>query len=194
MYEIPKAITIDGKKFKIRKDGDYRMVLDCFMALDDEELDKKDRICAAMIIFYKDINSVDDFSKFPDIEKAFKEMGAFFNCGQTESSNSNGNYKLIDWKGDSQLVCSAINNVAKTEIRAIPYLHWWTFMGYYMSAGESVLGTVINIRSKMVKGQKLDEGEKEFRRNNPQYFAWRAKSVEQRALDEEVKKLWNSGK
>lgn len=193
MYEVPKAITIDGETFKIRKDGDYRMVIDCFMALDDPELEKKDRISAAMIIFYEGIDSVSDFVKFPDVEKAFKEMGAFFNCGQTGSSNSI-NYKLIDWERDSQLICSAVNNVAKVEIRDIPYLHWWTFMGYYMSAGDSVLGTVISIRNKIVKGQKRDKGEQEFMRNNPQYFAWSAKNAEQQALDEEARKLWNSGK
>lgn len=193
MYDIPQTILIDNKEFAIRNKGDYRMVLDCLMALDDSELSKQERILSALIIFYEDINGVDDLDKFPSVEEAFKKMCDFFNCNQSESSNSN-NYKLIDWEQDSQLVCSAVNNVAKLEIRSVPYLHWWTFMGYYMSAGESLLGTVVNIRNKLVKGNSLEKYEREFKRSNPQYFVWKSKNAEQALLDEEVKKLWNSGK
>ena len=35
MYELPTSITLKGIEHPIRNDGDYRMVLDCFNALND---------------------------------------------------------------------------------------------------------------------------------------------------------------
>ena len=58
MYEIPTAVTINDKTYAITNDGDYRMVLDCFKALEDDELSASERLLAALIIFYNDLNSV----------------------------------------------------------------------------------------------------------------------------------------
>lgn len=60
----------------------------------------------------------------------------------------------------------AVNSVAHTELRALPELHWWTFWGYFMSIGESLLSSVINIRLKKAKGKKLEKCEQEFYREN----------------------------
>lgn len=193
MYEIPTKIILDGKEFQIRNSGDYRMVLDCFNALQDAELSKQERLFASLLIFYQDINSLDDLIKFPDISEAVLKMYEFFNCGQTQSVGKNINYKLIDWEQDSQLICSAINKVANKEVRAEPYIHWWTFMGYYSAIGESLFSTIIKIRDKTVRGKKLEKYEREFKRDNPEYFVWNARTVEDKEADALVKELWNSG-
>ena len=52
MYNIPTSITIQDKSFGIRNKGDYRVVLDCFSALNDTELTDQERMIAALIIFY----------------------------------------------------------------------------------------------------------------------------------------------
>ena len=39
MYEIPTTIQLNGQSYPIRDQGDYRMVLDCFVALNDDELE-----------------------------------------------------------------------------------------------------------------------------------------------------------
>ena len=194
MYDIPVKVQVGDKWYNIRNKGDFRMVLDCFAALDDVQLTEQERILASVIIFYEDMHSVEDTNKFSDYNTAVTEMFKFFNCGQEESPGASTNYKLIDWQTDSQLVSSAINNVAGKEIRAEKYVHWWTFMGYYLAVGESALSTVVGIRSKIVKGKKLEKYEQEFRKNNPQYFRWNSKTVEQRAQDELARSLWNSGK
>lgn len=194
MYDIPVSVQVGDKQYNIRNKGDFRMVLDCFAALDDEQLTEQERILASVVIFYEDMHSVEDTNKFSDYNTAVTEMFKFFNCGQEESPGASTNYKLIDWQSDSQLVSSAINNVAGKEIRAEKYVHWWTFMGYYLAVGESALSTVVGIRSKIVKGKKLEKYEQEFRKNNPQYFRWNSKTVEQRAQDELARSLWNSGK
>ena len=193
MYEIPTKIIIEGTEFQIRNGGDYRMVLDCFNALQDAELSKQERLFASLIIFYQDINSLEDISKFPDLSEAVSKMYEFFNCGQMQSVGKNVNYKLIDWEQDSQLICSAVNAVANKEVRAEKYIHWWTFMGYYSAIGESLLSTIIRIRDKLIKGEKLEKYERKFQMNNPEYFVWNAKGVEDNEADELVKQLWNSG-
>lgn len=192
MYTIPTKIEIGGREFQIRNNGDYRTILDCFSALGDTELDMQERLVSSLIIFYDEMSEPDDLMMLEDIEEAVKQMYWFFNCGQT-SVGTKTNYKLIDWEQDSQLVCSAINKVAGKEIRFEPYIHWWTFMGYYSAVGESPLSTIISIREKIVRGKKLEKHEREFRRDNPQYFAWRAKMVEDEEADKLVKELWNSG-
>ena len=192
MFELPTTIELGGKEFPIRNNGDYRMVLDCFVALQDTELDEQSRTFTCLIIFYNDINSIGDLSKLPDIKEAITKMYDFFNCGKPEVGRKL-NYSILDWEKDEQLIASAVNNVAQTEVRALPYLHWWTFMGYYSAIGESPLSTILGIREKIVKGKPLEKYEKEYRQNNPGYFDRDYRSAEQKGLEEEIKNLWNKG-
>ena len=192
MYEVPTSINIDGRQFQIRNNGDYRVVLDCFQALEDTELEPMERILASLIIFYADFDSIADVYMV-DIQKFVSEMYKFFNCGSDISVGTQSNFKLINWDTDSQLICSAVNKVANMEIRSSPYIHWWTFMGYYTAIGESPISTIIHIRDKIVHGKKLEKYEREFRNKNPQYFMWKSDSVEKEEADKLIKELWNSG-
>ena len=194
MYEIPQSIILDGVEYPIRNRGDYRMVLDCLAALDDTELTRQERLYSALIIFYEPLNSVESVNSLPNINTAVLEMFKFINCGQNESPGASVNYKLIDWEQDSQLICSAVNKVYGKEIRLEPYIHWWTFMGYYLAVGDSALSTVVGIRNKVIKGKKLEKHEQEFRKNNPNYFNRNFDSATKKDLDNYVKQLWNSGK
>jgi hypothetical protein len=178
----------------ITEDGDFRMVLDCFSALGDEKLGEDYRVLAALLIFYNELNSFDDLALCSeDLEELVNGMYKFFNCGQDKSPGAETEHTLIDWDGDSQMICSAINNVAKLEIRSLPYLHWWTFMGYYGSVGESVLSTVVGIRNKIVKHKKLEKWEQEFKKSNPSYFHWKSTSVKDRETEDLIRELWNQG-
>lgn len=193
MYEIPTSIYINNREYRIRNNGDYRMVLDCFAVLQDADLTTKERLFACLIIFYQDLNSIEDVLSQDNLNELLAEMYTFFNCGAEDSLGSRANYKLIDWEQDSQLICSAINKVANTEIRSVPYVHWWTFMGYYTAIGQSPLITVIEIRDKILKGKKLEKYELEFRRNNPKYFTWNSKTVDENEADKLLRELWNNG-
>lgn len=192
MYGLPTSLLVGEIEYPIRKEGDFRMVLDCFKALEDEELTKEERVISGLIIFLEDMNSVEDVYNLPNLEEVYKEMVRFFNCGQDNITGSNTNHKVLDWDKDSALVCSAVNKVAGTEIRALPYLHWWTFMGYYMAVGKSSLSTVVGIRHKIATRKKLEKYETEFKKDNPQYFAWDMRSLEERELDREFRELWDN--
>ena len=192
MYEIPTSITIDGRIFQIRNNGDYRVILDCFKALEDEELEASERLLASLIIFYEDFNSIEDVYNIDDLSKLVSEMFKFFNCGN-ESMGTKVNHSIIDWEQDSQLICSAINKVANKEIRSEKYIHWWTFMGYYIAIGDSPLSTILGIRNKILSNKKLEKYEQQFRRNNPQYFVWNSRSMQEKEADKIAKEIWNSG-
>ena len=190
MYELPTSLEIDGQSFAIRAKGDYRMVLDCFKALGDAELTESERIVACLVIFFEDLDDIGDIYMLPSIESAFKEVTRFFNCGGDESDGLKSKYKLVDWEGDESILTSAINNVAHTEIRLAPYIHWWTFMGYYMAIGDSTFSTVVSIRHKVAKGEKLEKYEKKFMSDNPRYFKWDFRTTEQKQFDEELRAMW----
>ena len=194
MYSLPTTVTVNDRTFHIRNSGDFRMVLDCFAALQDEELSEDYRVLASLLIFYNEFNSIEELRDYEEyLGDLTKEMFKFINIGQDQSPGADAGAQLIDWEGDSQMICAAINNVAKTEVRTIEYLHWWTFMGYYMSVGESVLSTVVGIRDKLCKHKKLEKWEREFKKNNPKYFVWKKSSVQDREMENLVRELWNGG-
>ena len=192
MYELPTTLSVENVTYHIRNKGDYRMVLDCFSALNDVELSSTEMVFSSLIIFFSDFEDVDDLLMFSNevITELIEKMFDFMNCGQ-KNPGAKTEMKLIDWEGDSQLIASGINNVANTEIRSVEYCHWWTFMGYYCAIGESPLSTVVGIRSKIAKGKKLEKYEQEFRRENPQYFIWDNRTLQQKEDDALLNEIWN---
>lgn len=196
MYSLPTTITItDGRQFAISEKGDYRVILHCFEAIGDSELSEDEKVLASLLIFYNEFKDFDDLAYLDTetISELTNAMFNFFNCNQPEGVGYNAHRKLIDWEQDEQMIVSAINNVSKTEIRTLDYLHWFTFMGYYLSVGESVLSTVVSIRDKIVNGKKLEDYERKFKNSNPQYFNWNSKTADELAMDEYVKSIWNKG-
>lgn len=193
MFELPTTITVNGIEYPIRNNGDYRMIFDVFSALNDDELDNSLRIVTALIIFIDGMSDLSDvFEAFPDekaLEAATISMFAFINCGQEDTLGVHTKAGVIDWEQDQQIVAGAVNAVANLEIRSLSYLHWWTFMGYFMGIGEGVFSTIVNIRSKIKEGKKLEKYEQEFRRDNPQYFMVRRTSAE-KDFDEELRRMW----
>lgn len=193
MYTLQTSVNVNGREYTITNKGDFRMVLDCLAAMRDEELSEDYRVLASLLIFYNEFNDIDDVQNAADdLPGLVKELYLFINCGQEESQGIKTSKPLIDWEKDSQMICSAVNKVANTEIRASEYLHWWTFLGYYMAIGNSPLATVVGIRNKIVSGKKLEKWEKEFKRDNPNYFIWKSTTVEEREADRIIREMWNS--
>ena len=191
MYSLTTSIDIGQASFKIRNKGDFRMVLDCFEALNDKELTERDRLITSLIIFYEDINNIEDAIGYINIWDELRQgMITFFGCGEENSESNTGGYKLIDWAKDSNLICSAINSMLHQEIRAMDYLHWWTFMSYYSALGECPLSNIVSIRYKIAKGVKLEKHEQKFRQDNPEYFNIDLRSVEQQKADDYIREMW----
>lgn len=169
------------------------MVLDCFRLLQDTELDDNERILACLVVFYEELDGVESVYQLGDIEEATKQMFSFFNCNQ-ESVGAVAEGKVIDWDKDALMIISAINKVAGKEVRAEKYMHWWTFVAYYMAIGESALSNVVNIRRKIIKGKKLEKFEQEYVTENPDLFKRTDNYTkdEQDYLDD-IMANWNTG-
>ena len=193
MYELPITVEVAGKSYKIRNGADYRTIIGVISLCEDPELTKEERTVSALIVFYEDINELEDiFEVFGENTKdAIDAMLKFISYDYDDDLASSAKVKLIDWVQDENLIIAGINSVAKTEVRALEYLHWWTFLSYYMSIGESALSTVVSIRNKIAKGKKLEKYEKEFRRENPAYFRWKNQEIEEHNF---IESIWNKDK
>lgn len=190
MYEIPTTITVNEREYPIRCNGDYRMVLDCFSCLNDVELTEQERGIACLMIFYEDFNEIEDFAGVysETITELTQKMYKFFECDENPVHTTP--FKVLDWQKDSQLIASAVNKVAQTEVRSVEYMHWWTFMGYFSEVGESVLSLVVGIRNKIKRNKKLEKYEAEFKKNNPHYFIWDSQTAEEKSEEELIKSIF----
>ncbi len=193
MYELPKTVEVSGKSYKIRNSADYRTIIGVIDVCEDPELTKEEKTVSAFIIFYEDITDYEDIFEIfgDDAEEAMQAMMKFISYNYNDEVASNIKVKLIDWIQDESLIVSGVNSVAQTEVRALDYLHWWTFLSYYMAIGDGPLATVVSIRNKLAKGKKLEKYEQEFRRENPGYFRWKNEEIEGRNL---IESIWNKDK
>ena len=191
MYDLPTTVPVLGTVYNIRNKADYRVVLDIIATCEDSELTVEEQFIISLIIFYEGLDTIDDVLdtfNTPDlITEAVQAMMDFIGC-YDDDVGYRTQHKVVDWIQDEQLIVSAVNKVAQTEIRALPYLHWWTFISYYMAIGECTLSTIVGIRDKISRGKKLDDFEREFKRDNPQYFRWKS---EQSQSDMLLKEIWN---
>lgn len=187
-WELPASLNVGGVDYKIRTD--YRVILDILAAVNDpgifeedmsEEEKKMEQVLTMLQILYI------DFEDMPrkDWKEAAEKANDFIDCGLKDDGRPKP--RLMDWDQDAPLIIPAVNKVSKQDIRAVKYMHWWTFFGYYMEIGECMLSTVINIRSKKKKGKKLEKWEKEFYQQNKKIVDIKVKGTER--SDEEKEAL-----
>lgn len=174
VYSLPTTLTVAEKEYKIR--SDYRVVLDCVLAMRDPNVEHKDKLLIVLCNIYEDayrIMKTDDpfikkadevVSLFDDIEQAIKQAMWFIAGGKTEAPKKQR--RMMDWEQDFPLIVAPINQIAGTEIRALPYWHWWSFLAAYMNIGESTFLNVVEIRRKLAAGKKLEKWERDFYNNN----------------------------
>lgn len=191
-YTLPTYFEINQELFRIRNNGDFRIVLSCFNILSNVEMSDKEKIYTCLMVFYENFEDLDDILECSDfIQELVDKMFWFFDCGQNYKAKQKA--KLIDWEKDEMLIMSAINNVAKKEVRQEEFVHWWTFIGYYMAIGECPLSQIVSIRHKLASGKKLEKYEKDFKNENPQYFEIDYRTQDEKEIDEWLHSLWNGG-
>ena len=157
---LPVRLNVGGIDYPI--ESDYRNILVGLVACADPEYSDKEKLYIVMKRLYQSY-----LEKIPerDISEAAKKAKWFLDCGQIFDEKKPPS-KLIDWEQDESIIFPAVNKVANTEVRSMDYIHWWTFMGYFMEIEEGTFSTVLGIRQKRAKGKSLDKWEKEFYRNN----------------------------
>ena len=119
--------------------------------------------------------------------EAMEFLSVFISYGEKDPKPAP---KLIDWEQDTRVIVADVNKVAGMEIRALPYLHWWTFLSYFCAIGEGQLSTVVSIRDKLRRGKKLEKWEQDFYRENKSLVDLKTRySAEELSEQEWLKKL-----
>lgn len=154
LWALPKSAVIGGKTYPIH--ADYRDILEIFSCLEDPALPEFMRWQVALALFYEgDIPA-------EHAKEAMEYLSEFIRCGAPDSPGP----KLIDWQQDAAVILSDVNKAAGQEIRSLPFLHWWTFLGWFHAIGQGQLSALVGVRDKLRRGQKLEGWEKDFYRQN----------------------------
>ena len=182
IFDLPTALEFGGRSWDIATD--YRDILRILTAYEDPDLDDADKV---MICLY---NLYVDFEDIPRdlMEDAYKAAMAFIDHGS--DGDGRDGPRTMDWEQDADMIFAAVNRAAGREVRAVDYMHWWTFMGYFMEIKDTTYATVLGLRSKKSHGKKLEKWEKEFWAQNKRLCELRARMTEEEQEEKErLKKI-----
>lgn len=152
LWQLPKTAVICGVEYPI--ETDFRTILRIIGYLNHPKLPEIFRWRIALKLFYGQ----------EELGLEAMEFLCRFISGGQESAGQTG--KLLDWQLDADLIVADVNRVAGTEIRALPYVHWWTFLSWFHGIREGQLSLVVSIRHKLARGQKLDAWEQDYFRRH----------------------------
>lgn len=177
--ELPRKLCVNGKNYAIRTDR--RDILKIIKAFNDPNLEDHEKAYVCLFILYR------DFYKMPkdDYDAALEAAGKFIDGDNGSRGDKDKQIKptVMDWEQDEAILFPEINKIAGYETRSAKYIHWWTFLGFYMAISEGVFSQVLSIRSKKAKGKKLESWEREFWNANKSICV-----LKQRLSDEEQAK------
>lgn len=180
IYSLPTKLNICGTDYEIRTD--YRVILELIEVLNDPAFPDDEKAIATIETVIIDWENVTDYAE------ALKQCFWFIDIGQPAGKKS---ARLVDWEKDFPYIVAPVNRVLGYECRSVKYLHWWTFMGAYMEiGGDCAFSQIVNIRSKLAKGKKLEKYEREWLRQNRDIVNLPQKYT---AEDEEMLKKWIGG-
>lgn len=155
---LPTTARIGERDYPVNTD--FRDILEIIEILNDVEKHERIRMLVALSLFYEDFEQM-----APEhYQAAVDWMMDFIACGEQDDGKPQP--KLIDWTQDRMIIASEVNKVAGKEVRALEYLHWWTFVAYFNGIGEGQLSFIVSIREKLRKGKPLEKHEREFYQKN----------------------------
>lgn len=168
---LPRSLDVNGTEYRIRTD--YRDILNVLVAFADPELSSGEKIYVCLVVLYEDFENIPP----EDYEEAYKQASSFIDCGREPDEKQSP--RVMDWEQDEQLIFPAINKVAGMEVRSCDYVHWWTFMGWFLEISEGTFSQVISLRQKKAKGKKLEKWEQQFWSDNKKICTLRPKLTEE---------------
>ena len=156
IFDLPTALEVGGREWAVRTD--FRDVLTVLVAFGDPDLEDGDKAFVCLHNLYE------DFDQMPRglYQEAYNAAVEFIDHG---GDNKPGP-RTMDWEQDAPLIFPAVNAAAGFEVRAVEYMHWWTFLGYFMEIKETTYATVLSLRQKKARGKKLEKYETEFWNQN----------------------------
>ena len=175
--ELPKSLSVNNIEYDIR--SDFRDILKIVCAFNDPELENEEKIYVCLCTLYEDFDSIPK----SDYEAAFKAALDFIDAGAKGDNKKSP--RTMDWEQDENIMFPALNKVAGFETRTADYVHWWTFVGYFMEISEGVFSHVLSLRGKKAKNKKLEKWEREYWQANKDICVLKPKltAEEQEAKD-----------
>lgn len=173
---LPTSLNVGGVSCPIR--SDFRVALTIFQAYNDPELSRRQKAYVCVNCLY--------VTPPQDIAAALEQAQWFLDGGNTVKLKPLP-VKTIDWEQDEGLLFPEINKAAGRETRSLPYLHWWTFLGYFSTMGEGLYAHILNIRQKRARSKPLEKWERDFFNSHKELIVIQEKltAKEQAELDEE---------
>lgn len=185
IFDLPTTLTVGGREWSI--ETDFRQVLRVVTAFEDVDLTDADKAMLCLYDLYADLENMP-----PDLyQEAFDAAVRFIDGGGDAPNDDKPSHpRTMDWTQDAPLIFPAINKAAGFEVRSVPYMHWWTFLGYFMEIGGSVYATVLELRGKRARGKKLEKSEQEYWKQNKDICELkRRETAEERAEREYYERL-----
>lgn len=170
-YELPTSLIIRGVAYPIN--SGWKNIIGILSDFSSPQLSQSLKVASMLRKLYINWQNIPPEDTAEAIEKACQ----FLDCGRKPDGKTRP--RVMDWQQDAELIIPAVNRVAGREIRMDPDIHWWTFMGWYMSVGESLFSTVLHIRGKKAKGKKLEKWEEEFYQENKEMIDLKTDDTEE---------------
>lgn len=154
LWLLPVQTRLGDDLFDLH--ADYREILQVIACLEDRSLPEPVRWLVALALFYGQPVPA------PLRQQAMEYLAYFISCGEDSPPGP----RLLDWQQDASAIIAGVNQVAGQEVRALPFVHWWTFLSWFHGIGEGQLSTLVSIRERLAKGKKLEPWQKDFYREN----------------------------
>lgn len=176
--DLPYTLTVDSINRVIL--CDFRNIITICNAFNEPDLSQMEKLHIMLSLLYEE-----DYESFKDIGEAIKQGMWFIDWGRDYSDKPNA-HKIMDWEQDYNLIISAVNSKANVlDVRDLPFLHWWTFLGYFSDRGECQFSSITEIREKIAKGKKLEKWEREILSENRDVIV-----LQDKENDESEDELW----
>lgn len=177
-WSLPDSVEVCGVIYPIRTD--YRCILDILTDISDPEADGQDRAAALLVGLYPGFEDMPPYH----YDDAIREGLRFINCDSEDAPHKAP--RLVDWEQDYGLIISPVNRVIGKEIRAVEYIHWWTFLAAYQEIGDCTFAQVVRIRDHLARG-KMDKSDWEWYRKNRHLVDFKRKYT---ATEDSAAKEW----
>ena len=187
--ELPTALVVGGRQHRIRTN--FRDILRIIEAFCDPELAEAEKALVCLKILYEDFENIPQSLDSEALQAAVDFIDCKAYADDRPEKRNMPSPRQMDWEQDSSMIFAAINRVAGREVRHAKYLHWWTFMGYYMEIPmDGVYGQVLQLRHKKIKNEKLSKSEQEFWSRNQDICVLRPKlSAKEKEEVEALKRM-----
>lgn len=177
---LPTRMEVGGVDYEIR--SDYRAILDICAALSDPELDGQERAVVALTIFYPGLSEMP-----PEHYQEARDRCLCFIRGGMEEDPRARFIKLVDWEQDFSNIVAPINRILGQEVRAVKYMHWWTFLAAFYEIGDCTFAQIVRVRDRLARGKPLDKLDREWYRNNQHLVDFKRKYT---SVEDDLAKSW----